>query len=145
MGLAEWSEDNDEATQTVAEVGTLLGVSCATQFGFNLLAAFNHAKDPKKGMPGAGPVGVDAIAGGVGLLAAVFGGEALGSMGQTIALGVAVGGLGNASGTVGAKVGTWLATPATKKVEGHEVGTMGAGSPPLDAEAAAAYEKYMGR
>lgn len=141
MGIADWSESNNEAVQTYKEVGLLAGTTMASSAVFGGIAAYSHAKDPATGgMPALGPVGIDAIVGGVALVGAVVGGNFLGSMGQTAALGIALGGLASASNGWGSKAG--VAIHEAMKPKGAGVGAMGEGG--LSQEAADALREYRG-
>jgi hypothetical protein len=126
--------------EAAKEVGVLALAVAGTAGGLSALAAYNNAKDPKKGMPQLGPIGLDTGVAAAGLLAAIFAGEYLGETGQTIALGIGLGGLGSVASNYGAAFGhkAAMAGVASALGEGNRVGN-------LSPEAQRIYDEYAGR
>jgi len=128
------------------EVGILVGASALTAGGLSALAAYNHTKNPKTGMPQLGPIGLDTGLGIAGVLAAIFAGEYIGDMGQTIALGIGLGGINSTAMNYGAAMGVQAATSKGNSTAGSApkqiVGDRTSG---LSPEAQRVYDDYMGR
>ena len=128
------------------EVGILAGASALTAGGLSALAAYNHTKDPKTGMPQLGPLGLDTALGVAGIAAAIFGGDYLGDIGQTVALGVGLGGLNSVAMNYGAAMGVQAATTKGNSTGAHAPAQMHADrTSGLTPEAQAIYDQYMGR
>lgn len=139
-GMFEWNDASSDAAQTYKEVGALMAANAVVSTGLGALAAYNHAKDPANGgMPAIGGMrvfGADALVGAGATVLAIFAGDVVGSLGQTLLLGAATAGVGSAFNGLGSVLGVKMfdaMKPAAPK---------GLGVGALSQEAADAFAEY---